>query len=255
MNKTVKICSLVVLALATIFLAYACVDSVITPIHFENTRAARQDAIVKNLSAIRTAEREFCLQNGRYMADLDSLVLFIKNGTKKELFKQGALTEKNLSDGWNDEKAVKAIQKAQKTGNWKEIDAAGISHDFRRDTITTPLLTALFKDEYTEETIGEIIYIPYTDHALFEVNTNDNYYTSQGIHVPLIEVVAPYAIYMADEDQQELININHSEASIIMERRNIDRASTPVNEFLKEYHPGPRFGSTFEPNNLAGDWE
>ena len=54
----------ILLALAICFLAYICVDSVVTPIQFEETRAQREEAVVKNLIHIRAAEVEFKNQHG-----------------------------------------------------------------------------------------------------------------------------------------------------------------------------------------------
>ncbi len=55
----------ILLACAIVFLTYICVDSVVTPIEFEETRVQREEAVVKNLIHIRTAEVEFKNQNGR----------------------------------------------------------------------------------------------------------------------------------------------------------------------------------------------
>ncbi|MCQ2335435.1 MAG: hypothetical protein MJZ89_06325 [Paludibacteraceae bacterium] len=226
----------VLLGVAICFLAYVLVDSVLTPINFESARESREAAVVKNLVAIRTAQREYTLQHGHYTANLDSLVIFLKEGTKKELSKQGSLTEKQLADKWTDEKVVRAIEKAKKTGNWKEIDAAGISRDFRRDTITTPLIEALYKGEYDINTIDEILYIPYTDGLKYEAEVNDNYTTSQGIHIPLVEVRAHFNTFLGDQDAQELVNLVDAETQL-------------------GHYPGLRIGSIDEPNNLAGNWE
>ena len=231
MKATVRI----LLGLAICFLCYICVMSVMTPINFENTREAREGAVIKNLVDLRTAETEYRAQNGRYTADLDSLILFICTGEKKEVIKEGALTDKQLEAGLTELKAVKMIQKAEKTGNWKEVDANGL-RGFKRDTISTPLLQALYKGEYDENTISKILVIPYTEGVRYEAVVNDDYSTSQGIHVPLIEVRAHFNTWLADQDDQERVNL-------------IDRE-----EQLKHY-PGLRFGSIEEPNNNAGNWE
>ena len=47
----------ILLACAIVFLTYICVDSVVTPIEFEETRVQREEAVVKNLIHIRTAEK------------------------------------------------------------------------------------------------------------------------------------------------------------------------------------------------------
>jgi len=216
-------------------MCFICVKSVTTPIKFENVRAQRETAVIKNLVALRTAENEFRMQNGRYTTNLDSLILFVKTGSKKEVVKEGALTDKQLEDGLTELKAVRMIQKAQKTGNWKEVKEAGLE-GFKRDTISAPLLSSLYKGEYDENTIEEIVYIPYTDKVRYTVLVNDNYSTAQGIHVPLVEVQAAFDTWMGDQDKQELVNLNDKEEKL-------------------GHFTGLRFGSIDEPNNNAGNWE
>lgn len=231
MKATVRI----LLGLAIIFLCYICVMSVMTPINFENTRSEREAAVIKNLIDLRTAEIEFRNQHGRYTADLDSLILFLRTGEKKEVVKEGALTDKQLENGLTEQKAVAMIKKAEKTGKWKDVDANGL-RGFKRDTISTPLLQALFKGEYDEMSIENILKIPYTDGIRYEAVVNDEYFTSQGIHVPLVEVRAHYDTWLGDQDAQERVNL-------------VDR------EEKLGHYPGLRFGSVDEPNNNAGNWE
>ena len=225
----------ILLGCAVAFLCFICVNSVTTRIKFEKVRAEREPAVIKNLVALRTAENEFRMQNGRFTANLDSLILFVKTGTKKEVVKEGALTDKQLEEGLTELKAVRMIQKAQKTGNWKEVKEAGLE-GFKRDTISAPLLSSLYKGAYDEKTIEEIVYVPYSNGKKYEVLVNDNYSTAQGIRVPLVEVRAAFDIWMADQDAQELVNLNDKEEQL-------------------GHFAGLRFGNIDEPNNNAGNWE
>ena len=225
----------ILLGCAVAFLCFICVNSVTTPIKFEKVRAEREPAVIKNLVALRTAENEFRMQNGRFTTNLDSLILFVKTGTKKEVVKEGALTDKQLEEGLTELKAVRMIQKAQKTGNWKEVKEAGLE-GFKRDTISAPLLSSLYKGAYDEKTIEEIVYVPYSNGKKYEVLVNDNYSTAQGIRVLLVEVRAAFDIWMADQDAQELVNLNDKEEQL-------------------GHFAGLRFGNIDEPNNNAGNWE
>ena len=225
----------VLLTLAIIFLAYICVMSVVTPINFEKQREIREVAVVEKLVDIRTAQNEFRLQHGRYTANLDSLILWLQTGSKKEVVKEGALTEKQLEAGMTEAKAVKIIEKAKKTGNYKEVKEQGLE-GFVRDTIASPVLDALYHGKYDNETVKDMIIIPYTDGIQYEAEVNDNYFTSQGIHVPLVEVRAHYSTYLGDLDAQELANIIDKEEQL-------------------DHYPGLKMGDINEPNNNAGNWE
>lgn len=243
----------ILLALAICFLAYICVDSVVTPIQFEETRAAREQAVVKNLVHLRTAEVEFKNHHGRFMADPDSLILFLRSEPKKEVLKEGSLTDAQLEKGLTENKAVKLIDKAKakamsklKTddpdalyayiwANDKDILDAGLK-GFRRDTVELNMIQALYKGEFDEQSIEQIIYIPYSDNIKYEIEVNDNYKTSQGIHVPLFEARAPFETYLADQDKQELVNLQDKEKKL-------------------DHYPGLKVGSVDAPNNNAGNWE
>lgn len=243
----------ILLAAAIVFLAYICVDSVVTPIQFEETRIAREEAVVKNLVHIRTAEVEFKNHYGRFMADPDSLLLFLKNTPKKEVLKEGSLTDAQLEKGLTEHKAVKLIEKAKvkamkqlKTDdqealyayiweNDKDIKTAGLQ-GFRRDTIERNMIETLYKGEFDEKSIDQIILIPYSDNLRYEIEVNDEYKTSQGIHVPLFEARAPFETYLADQDKQELVNLIDKEQKL-------------------DHYAGLKVGSVEAPNNNAGNWE
>lgn len=241
------------LSIAAVAMAYFCVMSVVTPIQFDETRASRETAVVKNLVSLRTAEVEYNRQNGRYTADADSLVLFLKTATKKEVLKEGSLTDKQLEAGLTEPKAAKIIEAAKKAAlkkqtfasdadlyayiweNDKEVKSNGLS-GFRRDTIESNLIQSLYKGEYNEENIANIIYIPYTDKVKYEIEVNNEYTTSQGIRVPLFEARAPFETYLGDLNQQELVNLIDKEKKL-------------------EHYPGLKVGSVEAPNNNAGNWE
>ncbi len=251
--KTTKILMNVLLVAAVCFMAWICVDSVVTPINFEEKRADREVAVVKNLVALRTAEVEFKAQHGRFTADLDSLIDFLKTAPKKEVYKVGSLTEQQLESGMTEHKAVKVLEtaklKAQRAKQFENEDAlyeyvwandkeviANKLQGFRRDTILNNLIEVTYKGEFNAENIENIIYIPYTDGVKFEAEVNDNYTTSQGIRVPLFEIRAHYNTYLADLNNQECVNLIDKEQKL-------------------DHYPGLKVGSIDAPNNNAGNWE
>ena len=254
--KTSKIIITTLLGVAVIFMAYICINSVVTPIKFEEARVQREAKVINNLVSLRTAEAQFRLDKGYFTADLDSLVDYLKTAPKKEVFKVGSLTEKQLENGMTETKAAKILERARLKAqrkmkyqgadslnllynyiweNDREVKAEGLQ-GFRRDTILTNMIQSLYKGQYTEETIGEIVYIPYTDNVKFEVETNNEYTTSQGIKVPIFEIRAHYNTYLHDLNAQERANIIDKEEKL-------------------DHYPGLQVGSVDAPNNNAGNWE
>ena len=254
--KTSKIIITALLGVSVIFMAFICVNSVVTPIKFEEARVQREAKVINNLVSLRTAEAQFRLDKGYFTANLDSLIDYLKTAPKKEVFKVGSLTEKQLENGMTETKAAKILERARLKAqrkmkyqgadslnllynyiweNDREVKAEGLQ-GFRRDTILTNMIQSLYKGQYTEETIGEIVYIPYTDNVKFEVETNNGYTTSQGIKVPIFEIRAHYNTYLHDLNAQERANIIDKEEKL-------------------DHYPGLKVGSVDAPNNNAGNWE
>ncbi len=220
----------ILLGIAIVFLAYICVDSVVTPIRFEKEKELREQNVVARLIQIRAAQLEFKAQYGRYTADLDSLVDFVRTAKKKEVKKEGALTEKQLEDGLTEAKAVSIIMK----GNAEEIRANGLE-GFRRDTILTPMITYLYQGKYTEDNISDLVVVPHSNGVRFEMEVN-NEYVKNNIPIPLFEARTPYDVYLAGLDRQEVVNTKDIALKL-------------------DKYPGLKVGSVIEPNNNAGNWE
>ena len=251
--KATKITVISSLAVAAIVMAYFCIMSVVTPIQFEETRIERESAVISNLVDLRTAELEYHHQKGCFTASYDTLLHFLKNAPKKELLKEGSLTDKQLEAGMTEKKAVKIINEAKKKAlrknNFEDNDAlyayiwandadvkANGLQGFRRDTIESNMLQALYKGKYDETTIDGIVSIPYSNGLQFEIEGNNGYKTSQGIPVPLFEARAPFESYLGDLNKQELVNL-------------IDR------EQKLDHYAGLKVGDIYAPNNNAGNWE
>ena len=184
--KATKITVISSLAVAAIVMAYFCIMSVVTPIQFEETRVERESAVISNLVDLRTAELEYHHQKGCFTASYDTLLHFLKNAPKKELLKEGSLTDKQLEAGMTEKKAVKIINEAKKKAlrknNFEDNDAlyayiwandadvkANGLQGFRRDTIESNMLQALYKGKYDETTIDGIVSIPYSNGLQFEI--------------------------------------------------------------------------------------
>jgi len=253
--KATRALIICLLSVAAVLMAWFCVTSVTTPIKFENTRAEREVAVIKNLVDLRTAEVEFHHQNGRFTASYDTLLTFLKTAPKKEVLKEGSLTDKQLEAGLTEPKAVKILNEAKKKAlknknlqfedndalyayiweNDAEVKKNGLQ-GFRRDTIELNMLQSLYKGEYDANSIDRIVEIPFSEGKQFEIEVNNDYKTSQGIRVPLFEARAPFESYLGDLNRQELVNL-------------IDR------ETKLEHYAGLKVGDVYAPNNNAGNWE
>ena len=108
-----KVIIRVLLGVAVVFMAFICVKSVVTPIQFEEARVQREVKVINNLVSLRTAEAQFRLDKGYFTADLDSLIDYLKTAPKKEVFKVGSLSEKQLEDGLTETKAAKILERAR----------------------------------------------------------------------------------------------------------------------------------------------
>lgn len=221
----------ITLVIAIAFLAYICVMSIITPIRFDNIRAAREKAVIARLINIRKAQIEFKDQNGHYTASCDTLIDFIKNGKMPVVLKEGTLTDEQLQNGLTEAKALKIV----KSGNKKEIAANGLE-GFRRDTSYVSVYESLFANDLKEEQIDQIVVVPFSNGQKFEMETASHTNAASGIVIPLFEARAPYDMYLSDLDRQELINLKDEKKQL-------------------EKYPGLKVGSIQEPNNNAGNWE
>ena len=251
--KTTRSLVICLLSIAAVVMAYFCVTSVTTPIKFENKRAEREVVVIKHLVDLRTAEVEYHHQKGVFTANHDSLLLFLKTAPKKEVLKEGSLTDKQLEAGLNEHKAVKILNEAKKKAlkknsfedtdalyayiwqNDKDVISNGLA-GFRRDTIELNMLQALYKGEYDENSIDAIVEIPFSEGMRFELEVNNDYKTSQGIRVPLFEARAPFESYLGDLNEQELINLIDKENKL-------------------DHYAGLKVGDVYAPNNNAGNWE
>ena len=249
-TRLILICAL---SIAAVVMCYFCVTSVTTPIKFENTRAEREVTVIKHLVDLRTAEVEYHHQKGVFTASADTLLMFLKTAPKKEVMKEGSLTDKQLEAGLTEHKAVKILNEAKKKAlkknqfedddalyayvweNDKDVISNGLA-GFRRDTIELNMLQSLYKGEYDENSVDAIVEIPFSNGQRFEIEVNNDYKTSQGIRVPLFEARAPFESYLGDLNKQELVNL-------------IDR------EQKLEHFPGLKVGDIYAPNNNAGNWE
>ncbi|HXK76725.1 MAG TPA: hypothetical protein PLK40_09690 [Bacteroidaceae bacterium] len=230
--KTVINVVLVLVALVLVVVTY---NSIMAPIKFDKQKTVYDNAVIKRLKDIRTAQLEYRAQHDQaYTNNFDTLIDFIKTAKKPFVLKEGVLTDDQLASGLTEKKAMKIINKAKKTGNYREVEKKGLEK-FRRDTLWVSVLdTAGFSKGFNPDSIR---YVPNTNNAKFEMDTVITV-TKSGMPVFLFQANVKNDVYLAGlNDKQAIINLND-------EAKNLGR------------FPGLQVGSIEDGgNNNAGNWE
>ena len=222
----------ILLALCAVALVYICYGSIVGPINFENTQKAREKEIITRLIDIRKAQVEWRqLHEGKYTADFDSLIDFVKTAKLPFVKKEGSLTDAQLEAGMTEKKAMKLIEKAKKTGNWKEVEKEGLMN-FKRDTMWVSVLDTIFPEGFNPDSLK---YVPFGNGQVFEMVTRSDT-TKSGAPLNLFQAQTPYETYLSDLDRQLLINLKD--------------VKTKLGKYC-----GLRVGDVEQPNNNAGNWE
>ncbi len=169
-NNIIKIGLLIVI----VVLAYFVVESILKPVRFKSEVTSRNEVIIQNLRDIRTAEMAYKAMNGKYTADFDTLVDFLKFGEIP---------------------VVRMTPDPEDTTNTRTI----------RDTIGyIPVIDSLFGKRHGYD-VYTLKYIPFTENALFglDASTIDR----GGVDVNVFEASAPYKEYLKGLDEQMVLNL------------------------------------------------
>lgn len=220
-----------VLAACVIGLIYVCYGSIMGPINFEKEKSLREKAIIARLIDIRKAEVEYRAANGVYTDSFDVLINFVKTAKLPMVLKIGNLTDEQLNNGMTEKKAVAIVEKAKRTGDWKEAEAAGLKN-FRRDTMWVSVMDTIFPKGFNPDSLP---FVPYGNGAKFELAIRKDTMKS-GAPLNLFQAQVPYDVYLKGLNEQELLNLKDLQ--------------TKLGKYL-----GLRVGDIEQPNNNAGNWE
>ena len=222
----------IVLGLCALALVYVCYGSIMGPINFENAKDAREKEVIARLIDIRKAQVEFRnTHEGKYTASFDTLIDFVKTAKLPFVKKEGALTDEQLEKGMTEKKAMALINKAKKTGNWKDVEKEGLMN-FKRDTMWVSVLDTIFPKGFNADSLR---YVPFGNGKQFEMASRQDT-TKSGAPLNLFQAQTPYETYMGDLDKQQLINLKDLQ--------------TKLGKYC-----GLRVGDIESPNNNAGNWE
>ena len=222
----------IVLAVCAVALVYVCYGSIMGPINFDNTKDAREKEVIARLIDIRKAQVEYRnTHQGVYTASFDTLIDFVKTAKLPFVKKDGALTDAQLEAGMTEKKAMAIINKAKKTGNWKEVEKEGLQN-FKRDTMWVSVLDTIYPKGFNADSLR---YVPFGNGTQFEMASRQDT-TKSGAPLNLFQAQTPYETYIGDLDKQLLINLKD--------------VQTKLGKYC-----GLRVGDIEQPNNNAGNWE
>lgn len=221
-----------VLAACVIALIYICYGSIMGPIHFDEERKLREKAIIARLIDIRKAQQEYrSMHQGAYTDNFDSLITFVKTAKLPFIMKVGTLTDDQLNSGMTEKKAMELINKAKKTGNWKDVEKEGLQN-FRRDTMWVAVMDTIFEKGFNPDSLP---YVPYGNGAKFQMQSRRDTLDT-GMPLNLFQANVDYDVYLKGINEQELNNLKD------------------VQSKLGKYC-GLKVGDIEQPNNNAGNWE
>ena len=235
MNKIVKILVEILLALVAVGCVYGIYRSIMKPVNFNKEKDQRKDVAVQRLKDIRTLEVAFKGVNGRYTADIDSLINFYNTGKMDIIMQVGSNDDSVAVENTNkykNDKAFKKLSKEEQNAKFMELYRKGEKLVF---SISTPIAVkdTLFNSR-PDFCVDSLKYIPFS--GKMPVETDAITKTVSGVQVPLFEARMPWKALLKGMDNQLRINL--------------DAELEDQDKF-----PGLQVGSVNQPNNNAGNWE
>lgn len=227
----------IILVCAAGLLAYMCYESIQIPIQFNKEVANREAVIIQRLKDIRTLQENHRDKYQTYCSSWAELKNFAKNDSVPIVIKVGSLTDDQLADGLNEQKAWQYLCDPKKYK--KEIEKFNLSKEtFSRDTM---YVNVLQKDSAIASRkdfdINTIEIVPFTESGKDTFNLEvGSITTASGYSMALFEASIEYSKYLWDLNEQELANK-------IDDKKQQDK------------FPGLKVGDATQANNNAGNWE
>lgn len=175
MKKAIQI----VLFLVIVVLGYILVQSILTPLDFQNTTKLREAAVIERIKDIRTAQRAYKTVNQRFTSSFDTLINFV------------------LNDSLVFEKAIGSAD-----------DSVAVAKGLvKREKFNVAAIDTIFGDrKLTPEQIKNFRFIPFGNGKEYIMSAG-NLATESKVVVPVFECKAPYKSFLSDQDQQLLVNL------------------------------------------------
>ena len=185
-------------------------------------------------ATVKPGDLKYKDQNGRYAGSFDELIDFVKNGQKAQVYKQGEITDEQLSKGLTEQKALHFIAEnlADSAAACGIADFEAFKANFKRDTSYVSVLSSIFPAGFNPDSLA---FVPFAGGAKFELDTVTQS-TKSGLPLPLFEARTPYTVYLNGLNHREIVNLCD-------EAKKTDK------------YPGLKVGDIVTPNNNAGNWE
>ena len=223
-----KVLTYLILPACIAGLAYALVASIMEPVHFEKHREYRKGIAVQRLKDIRELQVAYKNVNGKYTADVDSLIMFYKDGKMKVVMQIGSQDD---SVAVANTKALKKRKPRIKPEEMLKLYNEEQSLVFKIEN-EVAVRDTLFNDREHFE-VDSLAFIPFCGDSIIMASTVKKV---SGVNVPLFEASMPYKSLLKGLNNQLRINL--------------DAQCEDQGKYK-----GLQVGSISAPNNNAGNWE
>ena len=223
-----KVLTYLILPACIAGLAYALVASIMEPVHFEKHREYRKGIAVQRLKDIRELQVAYKNVNGKYTADVDSLIMFYKDGKMKVVMQIGSQDD---SVAVANTKALKRRKPRIKPEEMLKLYNQGQSLVFKIEN-EVAVRDTLFNDR-ENFIVDSLAFIPFCGDSIIMASTVKKV---SGVNVPLFEASMPYKSLLKGLNNQLRINL--------------DAQCEDQGKYK-----GLQVGSISAPNNNAGNWE
>ena len=223
-----KVLTYLVLPACIVGLTYALVSSVMEPVQFEKHREYRKGIAVQRLKDIRDLQVAYKNVNGKYTADIDSLITFYKDGKMKVVMQIGSQDD---SLAMANTQALKKRNPKIKPEQMLELYNQGQSLVFKIENEIS-VKDTLFNDRENFH-VDSLAFIPFCGDSIIMASTIKKV---SGVNVPLFEASMPYKSLLKGLNNQLRINL--------------DAQCEDQGKYK-----GLQVGSITAPNNNAGNWE
>lgn len=207
MNKSTKIqigLIATILAVAIVGLVYGLINSMLTPIKFDNEFTKRRDACAEKLKAIRTLEEAYKITYGKYCGSFDTLC--------DRLLHEDSM--KFVSKVVNYELIPADVDINEMT----ELDAVKKGYITRKDVFINPIVK-LREDKklnvtasdgsvhaMTDQEILDLRKVPYPKNRQYDFTLQAGQIDKGGYMVPVFECTVALTDLLADLDHQLVVN-------------------------------------------------